>query len=256
MNKKTLVLEDGTELVIVKPSPAQDAKGNIVRNKKFKEYADADVMVNEQLADMLQRKGLVSEEKQKKYEDLRNEVLELTKKLGKGKNGFPDLESAKKAAIEARRKRMDLRAMLMAQTTYSAYTAEAMAENDRFNYLLSQCVRTKDGKPYFDDVEDYLSRKDDKEVVKIAFAYAALVNEYDEGEDLKTVEEKFLKQYGFADEKGRLINKDGKYVDAEGRLTDADGKYINERGEFVDLNGNRVDEDGNYIQEDFEPWDT
>jgi hypothetical protein len=56
-----------------------------------------------------------------------------------------------------------------------------------------------------------------------------------------------LKQFNFADGKGRLINEDGKLIDMDGRLVDENGRFINKQGKFVDDQGRPVDDDGNFV---------
>jgi hypothetical protein len=243
----TVKLTDGSEVVVVKPSPSQEVQGRIIYNRKWKEYTNAGVQTNKQLNDWLTSSGLLNPDREEKFERLRREVVDIDRKLKSGKKSFKTLAEGKAAALEARKKRFEMLRILNETSEYANKTAEAMAEQDKFQYFVSVCA-FKDDKPYFEDLEDYLAREDEPDSYLIAAKFAALNNGYVE-EGLQTEEDKFLYKYGFINDKGHLINKDGHLVDEDGRLVNEDGRYVNEKGEFVDTDGNPVTKDGEAIVE-------
>lgn len=251
-NRESVTLSDGTEVVVVVPSPSQNVEATKVYNRKWKEYVNSDIMTNRELSEVLTKRGLISTDRDQKLLALQKDILETARKLKSGKNGFKSLEEAKQAAWDSKGKRLDMLRLLSETNEYAQHTAEAMAENDRFNYLVSVCS-LQDDKPYFDDLEDYLVRREDKDVFLIAGKFSALINSYEEDTSFQTEEDKFLFRYGSIDSKGRKINEQGKLIDSEGRLIDENDRYVNDVGDFVDMNGNPVDADGVYVV-DFEDF--
>ena len=69
---------------------------------------------------------------------------------------------------------------------------------------------------------------------------AGMVSNYDPEFEKNLPENKFLKKYGFCDDKYRLIDKEGHLVDAEGNKLDSNGNLVEPKevkedvGEFSD----------------------
>ena len=251
-NRETVELADKSEVVVVVPSPSQDVEGRKVFNRKWKEYVYAGVMANKQLNDFLTSSGVLTPDREQKLEALQKEISDIGRKLKAGKKGFQTLEEGRAAALKSREKRMDMLSLLSESNEYAQRTAESMAEVDRFNYLLSVCAYKND-KLYFEDLEDYLRNSEEPDSYAIASKFATLISNYSEDTTLQTEEDKFLYKYGFVNDKGHLIRKDGQMVDKEGRLVNDKGRYIDEAGEFVDIHGNRIDEAGDPVV-DFEDF--
>lgn len=96
-------------------------------------------------------------------------------------------------------------------------TIEAVAENHKFDFLVSQCVVHADtGGPYFADLADYVARKDEPVAAKAAAKLAQMVYGYDAEYLDKLPEQQWLKQYGFVNAEGRLTNRKGQLVDRDG----------------------------------------
>ena len=239
------------EMMIRSPSLQDQKEATKVYNVTFNEALKAKSVVRAKLDDLLVEQGLWDNIKQAKFTDLQNKILEGEKKLAKG--GIP-LSEAKKAALEMRKTREDLRDLISVKTNLDTHTAEGQADNARFNYLVSACTVYSDTKePYFKSFEEYNNRSADPVAILAAQNLAnmlyGLENDYEE----KLPENKFLKQYKFVDAKLRLVNKEGKLVDEQGRLIDENGRFINDTGQFVDKDGNVVDEQGDYVVE-FSPF--
>jgi len=190
-------------------------------------------------------------EKQARFTELQNKILEGERKLAKG--GIP-LKDAKELALEMRKTREGIRELISVKTNLDTHTAEGQADNARFNYLVSACtVYSNNKEPYFKSYEDYNNRSADPVALLAAQNLAGMIYGLENDYEDKLPENKFLKQYKFVDDKLRLVNKEGKLVDEKGRLIDENGRFINEKGQFVDKNGNLVDDKGDYVVE-FSPF--
>ena len=248
---KAFVDNKEVEFLIRSPSLQDQREAAKVYNQSFSEALKAKAVVRAKLDDLLVDQGLWDNQKQAKFTELQNEILEGERKLAKG--GIP-LKQAKELALQMRKTREEVRELISVKTNLDTHTAEGQADNARFNYLVSACTVYNDSKEaYFKSYEDYNNRSADPVALLAAQNLAGMIygleNDYEE----RLPENKFLKQYKFVDSKLRLINKDGKLVDEKGRLIDENGRFINEKGQFIDKNGNLVDDNGDYVIE-FSPF--
>lgn len=242
----TIKIGDEDRVVkVTKPTPKINAEGNKVYSRVFTQLikekgADGKpaFILRSQLNSYLGEIGIYSEQD---IEDLatfgdRIKELEATIKAGGKKKS-----EGKAMAIELRRMRYAIYALLLRQTDYDQNTVEHYADNARMNYLITKCICFSDGSPVFKNVEDYES----DEIMQKALAepirmLGGMVSEYDPDFEKNLPENKFLKKYGFCDEKYRLVNAEGKLVDEHGNLLDEDGNRIKKEeviesvGEFLD----------------------
>lgn len=242
---------DGKDFLVKSPSSADQEEAGKVYNTAFSNAIKSKALVRAKLDDVLTEQGLWDDNKQKKYNDLQNAILEGEKTLAQG--GI-SLNKAKEIALKMKKDRGELRDLISVKTTLDTHTAEGQADNARFNYLVSACLVYKDTKqPYFQGYEDYLSRAGEPEAIEAAQLLASMLygleNDYEE----KLPENKFLTKYKFVDKDLRLVNKKGQLIDESGRLINEKGRFVNDKGELVDKKGNLVDEKGEYITE-FKPF--
>lgn len=247
------VKKDGkdVELAVRSPSLEDQREAQKVYNQAFTDAIKSKSVVRAKLDDLLEDQGLWNKEKQAKFTELQQQILDGEKRLAKG--GF-SLKEAKNLAIEMKRTREEIRELISVRTSLDNHSAEGQADNAKFNYLVSSCVVYKDNnQKYFNNLEDYMNKSDDPAALLGAQKLANMIYGLDNNFEKNLPENKFLHKYKFVDDKLRLINKEGKLVDIDGRLIDENGRYINDKGEFVDKNGNRVDKDGEYLV-DSEPF--
>jgi hypothetical protein len=246
-----LVDNKEVEFLVRSPSLQDQREATKVYNQSFSEALKAKAVVRAKLDDLLVEQGLWDNEKQAKFTDLQNKILEGERKLAKGGIALKD---AKELALQMRKTREEVRELISVKTNLDTHTAEGQADNARFNYLVSACtVYSNTKEPYFKSYEDYNNKSIDPVAITAAQNLAGMLygleNDYEE----KLPENKFLKQYKFVDDKLRLVNKEGKLIDEKGRLIDQNGRFINESGQFIDKNGNLVDDKGDYVVE-FSPF--
>lgn len=247
----SLVEGKEVEFLVRSPSLQDQREATKIYNQSFSEALKAKAVVRAKLDDLLVEQGLWDNDKQSKFTELQNQILEGERKLAKGGIALKD---AKELALQMRKTREDIRELISVKTNLDTHTAEGQADNARFNYLVSACtVYSNNKEAYFKSYEDYSNRSVDPVAILAAQNLAGMLygleNDYEE----KLPENKFLKQYKFVDDKLRLVNKEGKLVDEKGRLIDNNGRFINETGQFVDKNGNLVDDKGDYVVE-FSPF--
>ncbi len=239
---------DGKELKLAVRMPTESDKKEATKqfNKALKEALDSgaitrfhvDKLVRQELGDALR------EEAQKLSDRLIANELKLAK-------GGLKLSEAKAIALEMRKDRYRWIEISGRQANLYSLTAEAQAENARFQYLVSVCTVYDDaeqaGQPFYKNLDDYQKRSDDKISVDAANKLAQLIHGVDLDFEKNWAENQFLSKFGMVNEEMALVNKDGKRIDTEGRLMDDDGNYLNPKGELVDIEGRRIDKKGNYI---------
>lgn len=236
---------DGVEYKVIKPSLSVINEAAKIRSRIFNESLQSGDMLRDQLEDQLRKRNLWNDELEIEYQTLRKEVVRLSNVLRKG--GIK-LSEAKAIALDVSKKRQRMVEMLSSRSSLDSNTCEGRADAARFNYLFAHSLVYSDsGEQYYKNgLADYLLQQDDPVSVAGATQFYYLISDSDDPTD-QLVENKFLKQYKFVDEKYRLI-------DAQGRLVDESGRHIDEDGFFVqwldDGTSRRVDPDGNPINEE------
>jgi len=235
------------ELAIKRPDRKMGTQAQVEYNKAFSAAVRAGALFREKLDQEARAQGVWSDDQEEKYQELVKKVNETDMRIKKG--GFK-LSEARELAIDMRRFRAEMREMLSGRTQLDVNSAEGQAENARFNALVALCLVYNDsGKPVFDSLDDYLSHSTEDYAFEAASRLGAMMYGLDSDYEANLPENKFLVEWGFADDKLRLINKDGHFISADGKLIDEDGRYVDEQGNFVDVDGNPLDEDGEYQTE-------
>ena len=227
------------EIVIKHPTPRIEAEANMYASKVFsklikqkKDDPDGSLLLRAQLDEYLKDMGLYTDEDIDQIKALGAEVEKLETSLIKG--GIKKQEG-REIAINLRRARLTLLIMLAKRLEYDKNTIEHHSENARVNYIISKCLCDENGAPIFNSVEDYefdeTSLKSDLDdcIRKIA----SMCSTYDQDYESKLVENKFLKKFGFCNDKFDLV--------------DANGNLVNEKGQRIDSDGNLLDDNGNVI---------
>lgn len=268
--KATFKVEENgqqVEYAVRRPNPKEMAEGQKVYNKAFREAIEADAIIRPKLELLMRQQKLWDDEKASQQERLNADIMEKEKLLGRGYRTeltgdnktqvkVPlKLSEARQIAIDLRNLRMELTQLLSVRGQLDNMTAEAQADNARFNYYVSKCLvyneGTQAGETVYKNLDDYLEHQSDER----AFVGAGqLMNLFIGGSDpdweKKLPENRFLTKYGFVDEKLRLVNKDGHLIDTDGRLINEKGRYVNPAGELVNRDGEKVNEEGERVYDD------
>lgn len=252
-NKSEFEVEVGgkkIKLVAKRPDAAIRQQADMVWSKAWGEYAQKGVLLETKLRDVVRAQGVWDDAKEQRLKEIDDRIAANEAKLpnadGKVRQKGLRLSDVREAAIQMRIDRAERVLLLTEVTRLRNNTAEGLAENDRFNYLVANCIVDSETgkKPHFKSVEDYKARGNDADAIAAATAFAALYYDHDPDFDKKLPENQFLLKYKMVDESLALINKDGHLVDTKGRLVDKNGHLINEAGEFIDEAGNRIDDAG------------
>lgn len=240
---------DGNNVTIdvLRPTAAHLRTAQMEYNRAFRDALESGALLRQKLDQYMTSQGLWNEEKEKKYQEINKEILDLERRL---KGGGIKLKTAKRLAIRMREKRDEFRDLISERTAMDGNTAEGQADNARFNSLLIQClVEEETDDPLFSSLESYDKKAAEPYVITGAGQLAQMMYNLDPEYDNNLPENKFLRDYKFADEKNRLINDGGNLVDEDGRLIDDEGRFVNEKGEYVDIEGNLIDKEGEYLVE-------
>jgi len=248
-NKTPFTVND-TEYAILKPNTRQNEDATMEYNRVFSKALLNGALLRERLDQFMREQSLWDDKKEGEYVGFLKRLSEKEKSL---QSGGIKLSQARKVALEMRTIRSALQTLISEKNSLDTNTAQGQAENARFNSLLVSCLVYNDtGQIVYDDVDAYAAAEDE---VSLAAAehFANVYFGLDKNYENKLPENKFLVKYKFADDENRLINEKGHLVDFEGRLINDAGRYIDKKGNLIDLEGNKVTEEGEYIVE-FSPF--
>lgn len=247
--KKTIKLGDEERVVhVVAPSPRVDSEANMYASQVFTrlirekdEKGNPKYLVRDQLDGYLKDIGLYTDDDLKYLAKIAEEIKTLEAGLIKGGKSK---SKGRDDAIRLRSLRYSLYSLMAKKAQYDKNTVEYYAENARMNFLVTKCITFESGDPIFSSVEDYESDSDMQEILADPIReLAALISTFDPHFEDKLPENKFLKKYGFCNDKYDLVDSKGRRVDEKGRLVDDDGFLINEDGVRVDEDGNVFDKE-------------
>ena len=254
MSKKdkelTLKVPVGDEMVektfIVKPPNAKIVKASeVFRAKMWRKHVVEDgIMCKKEMVEFMRDKGIWGEEEEKLESQilLRLFTLERQLFLGDGKKELK-LSEGQTIAEEMQILRLQLRGLIAERMKLEENTAENLAENAKFDFLVAHCCFEKEtGNKAFRDLEDYLNKSAEDWAFELAQAMGVMLFGIDEQYNEKLPENKFLKDNGIVDEEGFY-----KYVNGKMIIRDSEGNLLNDKGEKVDSEGNLLDENGNYV---------
>lgn len=239
---------DDVKYAVRRPTMQELTKANEMRRKTFNEELAAGTMLRDQLDEELRKRKLWSDDRESRYQILRQEVIDGEYKLAKGGISLSD---AKEIAISMRRKRAEMVEMLSSRTDLDSNTCEGKADSVRFNFLFANCLVYNDTDEQFfkNGLGDYLLNQDSPVAAVGATEFFYLISDSDDV-DSKLAENKFLKKYKFANEDYNLVDDNGRLVDTEGKHIDEFGNYIKWTSdtEFVkvDVNGRALNDDGDF----------
>lgn len=248
MNTEIVFEVKGEAYKVRKPTSPEYREARKVYNVAFNDAIASKAKLKACVNQVLQEQGLWNEEKQNELEGLYKEINDKVYRL---QAGGIKLSEGKKLALEIAKARTKAQVLAAPIVMFNQHTAEGIADNAKFDYLLSVCLVYLDGRPYYQNAEDYSVKNDNGDEVTLVGArkFAELMYEVSEDFVAGLPENQFLKEYKFVDDKYRLINKDGHLVDEEGKLVNEEGRYVDAEGNLVNADGKRVDEEGNFVVE-------
>ena len=257
MKEKEVTLENGDKVTIYVKKPTNDviSAADMHRAKIWNKCITDGVITKKELSVLMEERGIWSKEKTKQEDKLSEEIQELERELYRGKKGQrkPKVSEGKDIAFQMKDLRIKLRDLIGERLGLEENTAEALADNGRFDYFVSQCTFYKDtNQKVYNNLEDYNSKSSDS----IAFTAASLLGEMlynlDDSFENNLPENKWLKMFHIVDEDLQLRNADGDLVDRNGKVINELGHFLNGKGERVDADGVPLNDDGSYQMIDYE----
>jgi hypothetical protein len=243
------------EIYVLQPNNDILKRADRYKSKVWNDAVQDGVLTKKELAVVMQKRGIWNEAKSQEEKAISQEIVALEKKLyhGDGKKK-PKLSEGRDIAIQIRRKRIELRKLIAERIALEENTADNLADNARFDYLVAHCTFYKDGRPVYKDFADYDSKSADEIAFAAASALSEMLYNLDASFEKRLPENEFLLKYDLVNNDLSLIdpNEPSHLIDTEGRRIDEDGYYLDDNGNRIDRDGNRVTKDGKYEMVDYE----
>lgn len=243
------------EIVIQQPNNDIIKRAERYKSKVWNEAVQDGVLTKKELGIVLKERGIWDEAKAEEEKNITKQIVELEKQLyhGDGKKK-PKLSEGRDLAVQIRRKRIELRKLLQEKITLEENTADNLADNARFDFLVAHCTFHKNGQPYYKNFQDYDSRSADEVAFSAASALSEMLYNLDTSFEKNLPENKFLTKYNLVNDDLSLINpnKPDELIDTEGRRIDEDGYYLDEDGNRIDRDGNPLTSEGEYEMVEYE----
>lgn len=264
LNKKNVDVkikkEDGSEelvkVYVVRPTNNTIKNADRYRAKVWNQCILDGVLTKKELTRFLKDRNIWNEKKESEEKEIIEKLQKLERELFLGSghdNKKMKLSDGQKIAIEMRLLRLELRNLISERISFEENTAEALADNAKFDYFVSDCTFYENGNKVYRDIEDYNSKNTDEVAYAAATALAEMMYKIDNQFEQSLPENKWLKHFNLVNDDLSLVNKDGQLVDTEGRKINQDGFYLNDEGKLIDRDGNLINEDGTYvIQADYD----
>lgn len=247
--EEEVTLEDGevTKIYVKAPDNESIKAADRHRAKAWNEAFKEGVLTRKEVRSLMRERDIWNDKKETKETELTEEIIALEKKLyrGNGKNK-PKVSEGRKLAIEMKEKRLDLRDLIAERISMDENTAEALAENARFDYLVCcSSFYSENDEPVFENYAEFNETSSSDLASSCASLLAKMMYNLDSDFEDQLPENKFLKQFG-------LINNDGNLIDPKNgdALIDSEGRIINELGQYIDDKGNRIDIHGEPVNEE------
>lgn len=227
----------------IKPANSKIAtEAQRVYTRAFKRAVEDGAILKKSLEDHMRRQGIWDDKRQEEYEAMLKKSADIEYKIKSG--AYKKASEVRDKAIELKKIRRDLAELLMERNTQDSLTADGIADNERFFYLVSACVYDYETqKPVFSSLQDYLDKIEDDLTAKLSSEYANFAYGLDDKYEEKFIENKVLRKLNLLNDKGELVNADGKRVDSRGNLVDENGARIDKDGMRLDINNNPLIDD-------------
>jgi hypothetical protein len=250
VNVKRGDTEEIVKILVRRPNNAVMSQAQRVGAKAWTDCVRDGIMTKKELEKFMKEQDIWNDGKDEEQKKIVKEISDLEKQLfvsGTHKDGKLRASEGKDIAIQMRVKRAELRDFIAERMSLEQNTAEAISDNARFDFLVSNSTFYENGQKVYKDLDDYKENSDGEIGFAAATALASMLYAVDKDFESKLPENKFLKMFKLVDDNLSLVNDKGETVDLDGRRIDKSGYYINETGHRVDRDGNPLDEFGNYV---------
>ena len=242
------------EIYVQKPNNQTVKQADRYKSKVWNQAIQDEVLTKKELGVLMRKRGIWDEAKDKEEEEITQKIVELERHLYHGKgNKKPKVSEGKEIAIQIRRQRLALRDLIAERINLEENTAESLADNARFDFLVAHCTFYKDGTPVYKSFEEYNGKSADEIAFAAATALGEMLYSLDSSFEKNLPENKFLSKFGLVNDDLSLVDPtDGEtLVATEGNRIDEEGYLLNEDGDRVDKQGNLITEEGTYEIADY-----
>ncbi len=212
---------EAVKLHVRRPNYEDKQKADFEYQKTFNKLLKEGIMPRLVLDKTIRANGEWNKEEEAQEVQLAKAINSAREKLKRGNIKLSDAVKLAKQSIDDNFKYIQLN---MNRNEILNNSAESLAEQARFNYLTSAATVYNDSgveKKFFKNYEDFLHQDSlGNPVTYVAGAtFNRLINNFGDN-DFRAdwPEYKFLKKYGFVNEKFEYVNKDGKLIDREGNV--------------------------------------
>jgi hypothetical protein len=185
---------NGKSYKVIEPTINIDSAAKKIYMSEYNKALKNDSVPRDRLDEKLKELGLLSQEDYDRMDKLRNEIDELIKPL---KTGGIKLKEMKERAEKAQLLRLQLYSLISYRTKYDDLTAESVAEDARFNFLVYSCLLDDSGKKVFNSYQDWESCTDNELLEKAASNMIDILYPERGNVFLSLPENEFLVKYGF-----------------------------------------------------------
>lgn len=237
------------QITVKRPSSRVLSESQRISAKVWTDCVRDKIMTKQELKKFMYENGIWSAEKDaeqlaltEKINNLERQLYIQTKDRKKMK-----VSEGKQIAIDMRIARINLRDLIAEKMSLENNTAESLADNAKFDYMVAKCTYDNNGELVYKTLDDYNDQADDEIAVAAATAMAEMLYSLDKDFEAGLPENKFLVNNKLVNDDLSLINDKGETVDTKGRRINEFGHYINDDGQRIDIDGNLLDDNGNYI---------
>jgi hypothetical protein len=243
------------EIYVQRPTNDTAKAADRYKSKVWNQCIQDGILTKKELAVLMKKRGIWDEAKDKEEDQITKEIIRLEKELYLGKDGKkPKVSEGRDLAIQIRRKRSELRDLITEKITLEENTAENLADNARFDFLVAHCTFYKDGSRVYKDYDEYNNKSADELAFEAARLLGKMLYNLDNDFEKNLPENRFLTKFGLVDDELSLIdpNNPEHLIDTKGRRIDQDGYYLDDDGNRIDRDGNKITKDGTYEIVDYE----
>ena len=179
---------DGNVVKVALKNPGAEEynQSQMEYNKAFRRALDSGALLRQKLEDYMVEQNIWNEAKQKRSEELLEEINAKEKAL---KGGDIKLSEAKEIALSMRVLRAEFRELLSERNQLDQNSVEGQADNARFSELVRLCMHNPNTKkPYFPTQKDYDSAAAQPWVAEAASKLANIIYGLDPNYDNKLVD--------------------------------------------------------------------
>jgi hypothetical protein len=237
---------EGVKYFVKRPTSKVSGEASRIYSVEFTKCIREGLMTKEKMKAFLLEHGVWTKEQEEKEKNISKQINELELEIYKS---GPDrkrvsLKEGREKAIKIKELRNDYMNLISQRQSYESNTAESIADNARFDYLVSECTFKEDGTKVYNSYDDYQVKSNEDLAYQAASTLAQMIYALEDDYAKKLPENQFLSAFNLINEDLRLVDKDGNLVDKEGRRISKEGFYLDKDGNRVDINGNRLSEDG------------